>query len=158
MGKTFQYLLVSLFSGLVFLIPVYFIAKSQSQQLQCGVKGTMHVSKPTPHAAGERLFKNSCASCHKLNAKLIGPALSGVEQRWIDAAEYQGISGREWLKRFIRNWQDPVEAGNPYALQIVWFDGSAMTQFPQLSIDDIDSILSYIQSPPVGPVYLPVYD
>ena len=31
--------------------------------------------------AGKKLFKANCASCHKLDKKLIGPALGEVTQR-----------------------------------------------------------------------------
>ncbi len=100
--------------------------------------------------AGEKLYKSNCASCHKLNAKLIGPALEGVEGRWVDGAEHEGIDGREWLKRWIKNWQDPVNAGNPYAVSMQNFDGSAMTQFPALQDADIENILAYIAHGPIG--------
>lgn len=100
--------------------------------------------------AGQKLFKSNCASCHKLDAKLIGPALSGVEQRWNDAGEHAGVSGRDWLKRWIKNWQDPVNAGMPYAVTMQSYDGSAMTQFPALSDGDLEAILAYIANP-VGP-------
>ncbi|CAN5430123.1 c-type cytochrome [soil metagenome] len=97
--------------------------------------------------AGQKLFKSNCASCHKLDGKLIGPALSGAEQRWAEGAEHAGVSGRDWMKRWIKNWQDPVNAGNPYAVSMQAFDGSAMTQFPQLQDADIENILAYIANP-----------
>lgn len=102
--------------------------------------------------AGEKLFKSNCASCHKLNAKLIGPALEGVEARWTNEAEHNGISGRDWLKRWIKNWQDPVNAGNPYAMSMEGYDPSAMTQFPALQDADLENILAYIANPPAPKV------
>jgi cytochrome c2 len=33
------------------------------------------------HKRGKGLFKSLCASCHKLDKKLVGPALGGVEER-----------------------------------------------------------------------------
>lgn len=93
---------------------------------------------------GKRLFTSLCASCHKLDAKLIGPALMNVEHRWSKLPYYQGISGREWLKRWIRNWQDPVNAGHPYSVSQQNFDASAMTQFPQLTDNDLESLLMYM--------------
>ena len=35
----------------------------------------------TPEEKGEKLFKQNCTSCHALNKKVVGPALSGVEGR-----------------------------------------------------------------------------
>lgn len=98
--------------------------------------------------AGEKTFKSLCASCHKLDTKLIGPALTGVEGRWVDGADHNGTSGRDWLKRWIKNWQDPVNAGNPYAVSMQDFDKSVMTQFPQLQDADLENILAYIANPP----------
>ena len=31
---------------------------------------------------GKKLFKANCAACHKIDKKLVGPALAGVEERW----------------------------------------------------------------------------
>jgi mono/diheme cytochrome c family protein len=101
--------------------------------------------------AGEKLFKANCASCHKLNAKLVGPALEGVEKRWTDGGEHAGVSGRDWLKRWIKNWQDPVNAGNPYAVAMQNYDASAMTQFPALQDVDLENLLAYILTPPAPP-------
>lgn len=98
---------------------------------------------------GEKLYKSNCASCHKLDAKLIGPALRGMEQRWVDAGEHAGVSGRDWLKRWIKNWQDPVKAGMPYAIAMESYDASAMQAFPQLTDENLEAILAYVANPPV---------
>ncbi len=100
--------------------------------------------------SGQGLFKSNCASCHKLNEKLTGPALTGVVERWESGAKHQGIDGKVWLHRWIKNWQDPVAAGNPYALKIQNYDPSVMNQFPQLTDAQIDDILAYVQNPPVS--------
>ena len=151
MGKTKQYALASLLIGSIYLLVVTWFPLKIDQTFYCGVKDVQpnygwcgNAVLDADGIQAQRLFKSNCASCHKLNAQLIGPALDGVEQRWIDAGNYKGISGREWLKRFICNWKDPVEAGHPYALQIVEFDEIAMTQFSHLSDEDIELILKYI--------------
>lgn len=152
MGKTKQYAIASTLLGLMYLILVIwlpirfesgFLFGNEDVQPNYGWCGT---AMQDQSSAGAKIFKANCASCHKLNAKLIGPALYGVEQRWVDAGNYQGVSGREWLKRFIHNWKDPVEAGHPYAMKIIEYDASAMTIFPILSMDDVDSLLIYINS------------
>lgn len=151
MNRTFQYAAISLFLGLMCYLFWYYLITGadgvSDNNTSSSQTNTMQVRKPNEHLLGAKLFKANCASCHKLNAKLIGPALADVEQRWTEAGEYNGVSGREWLKRYIRNWQDPVNAGYPYAIEIINYDMSAMTQFPQLSMDDIDSILLYIDAP-----------
>ena len=50
-------------------------------------------------AAGKQLFNTNCASCHKLDRKMTGPALRNVEAR---LAEDEGLD-REWLYKWIRN-------------------------------------------------------
>ena len=40
---------------------------------------------------GRKLFRSLCASCHKLDKKLVGPALGGVEER----------RENSWLKSWI---------------------------------------------------------
>ncbi len=99
--------------------------------------------------AGKGLYKSNCASCHKLNEKMTGPALTGVVERWESGAKHNGIDGKVWLNRWIKNWQDPVGAGNPYAMKMKDYDPSAMNQFPTLTDAQIDDILAYIQNPPV---------
>ena len=97
--------------------------------------------------AGKKLFTQQCGACHKLNAKMIGPALGGVVERWDEAGEYEGVAGTQWLRRWIKNWQDPVNAGYPYAVNMQNYDASAMNAFPTLADADIDKILTYIQNP-----------
>jgi len=93
-------------------------------------------------AKGESLFKANCASCHKLNQKLIGPALTGVVDK------YDGDI--DWLKAWIRNNQQLVKAGDARALAIYnEYDKKAMNIFPNFTDEDIESILEYIENPPV---------
>lgn len=50
-------------------------------------------------AAGEKLFKINCASCHKVtDQKLVGPGLKGVAARVPQPAE-------QWLIKWIKNCQ-----------------------------------------------------
>lgn len=101
--------------------------------------------------AGEKLFKQQCGACHLVEGKLVGPGLGGVLTRWEEAGEYQGVSGKEWLYRWIKNWQDPVNAGYPYALEMQDYDASAMSAFPTLADSDIEKILTYVMDPSLVP-------
>ena len=89
---------------------------------------------------GKSLFNANCASCHKLNKKMTGPALANVEARLY---EEEGLD-REWLNAWIRNSAALIKAGDPYAVKI-WneYNQTAMTAFPQLSDQDISDILAY---------------
>lgn len=91
-------------------------------------------------AAGEQLYKGNCASCHKVHAKLIGPALAGVTEKYES----------EWLYKWIKNSQAFIKTGDERANAIYnEYNQSVMTAFPTLSNADIDNILGYINTVPV---------
>lgn len=103
---------------------------------------------------GRSLFNSNCASCHKLDKKMTGPALRNVEQR---LAEEEGLD-RKWLNAWIRNSAALIKAGDAYAVKIYnEYNQTAMTAFPQLSDQDISDILAYtaqekvVSLPPPGP-------
>ena len=83
---------------------------------------------------GRKLFKQLCASCHKLDKKLIGPALGGVEER----------RENEWLIAWIKNNAELRATGDRDAIAIFEeYNGSVMSAFPQLSDQQINDILYY---------------
>lgn len=90
---------------------------------------------------GSQLFKNKCASCHAKNmkAKLTGPALSGVENRW---------DNRENLFSWIRNSQAYAQTNDDeYVRQLlVEYDNKPMPPFSNLTDEEIEAILIYIKS------------
>lgn len=97
---------------------------------------------------GKSLYNANCAACHKLDAKMTGPALRNVEQR---LAETEGLD-RKWLTDWIHNSAGMVKAGDPYAVKIFnEYNGTAMTAFPQLSDQDISDILAYTAEEPPAP-------
>ncbi|AUC85405.1 cytochrome C [Polaribacter sp. ALD11] len=81
---------------------------------------------------GKKLFKSLCASCHKLDKKLVGPALGGVEER----------RENSWLKSWIKNNAEfqKVDADAAEAAQ---YSATAMNAFPQLTDKNIDDVLYY---------------
>ncbi|QNM85490.1 c-type cytochrome [Polaribacter pectinis] len=83
---------------------------------------------------GKKLFKSLCASCHKLDKKLVGPALGKVEERREHA----------WLQSWIKNNAELRASGDRDAIEIFdEYKGSPMTAFPQLTDKNIDDILYY---------------
>src|SRR5690606_17738128 len=97
---------------------------------------------------GKALFNTNCAACHKLDAKMTGPALRNVEQRLSDE---QGLD-RAWLTAWIRNSAGLIKSGDAYANKIYnEYSKSPMTAFPQLSDQDISDILAYTAAEPTKP-------
>ncbi len=83
---------------------------------------------------GKKLFKSNCASCHKLDRKLVGPALTGVTDKYSE----------EWLLAWIRNNAELRASGDADAIAIFEeYNGSVMSAFPALSDQDIFDILQY---------------
>tara|TARA_B110000879_G_scaffold20496_1_gene25572 strand:+ start:33 stop:1334 length:1302 start_codon:yes stop_codon:yes gene_type:complete len=81
---------------------------------------------------GRKLFRSLCASCHKLDKKLVGPALGGVEER----------RENSWLKSWIKN-NAKFQKVNAEAAEAALYSTSAMNAFPQLTDTNIDDILYY---------------
>ena len=93
-------------------------------------------------AAGKALFNAQCAACHKLDAKMTGPALRGVGDKY----------EKEWLYKWIRNSADLIKSGDERANKVFnEFNKSPMTAFPQLSNADIDNIIAYTMEPVPAP-------
>ena len=90
---------------------------------------------------GEKLFKGNCASCHKIDKRLIGPALVGVEDRW---------ESQENLYAWIKNSQDYLKknSDDSYASDLFAEYKTVMTAMP-LSDLEIASVLEYVKNPPV---------
>ena len=88
--------------------------------------------------AGKTLFRNYCAQCHdKTMVKdMTGPALAGAQERWGDD---------EALYGWIRNSAAMIASGYPRAVKLYsdW-DASNMTAFPDLTDDQVGSLLAYV--------------
>ncbi|PKV65932.1 quinol:cytochrome c oxidoreductase pentaheme cytochrome subunit [Polaribacter sp. Hel1_33_96] len=81
---------------------------------------------------GRKLFRSLCASCHKLDKKLVGPALGAVEER----------RENDWLKAWIKNNAE-FQKVNAEAYEAAQYSATAMNAFPQLTDKNIDDILYY---------------
>ncbi len=97
--------------------------------------------------AGKSLFNANCAACHKLDKKLVGPALGKISER----------RELEWLKAWIKDNNALRASGDADAIAIYEeYKGSPMTAFPQLSDADIVNIVSYLDADPVKKAGAPV--
>ena len=84
--------------------------------------------------SGEQIYKTNCAQCHMKGEGFIAPSLEGVEKRW---------ANKQSLYDFIKNSQEVIQK-NDYAkaLFLKW-NQTPMQPFPNLSSQEIDSILAY---------------
>jgi len=88
---------------------------------------------------GKGLYNANCAACHKLDKKLIGPALEGISER----------RTKEWLHAWIKDNNALRASGDADAIAIYEeFNKMPMTAYPQLSDQDIDDILAYTDNKP----------
>lgn len=86
---------------------------------------------------GKSLFRANCAACHKLFKKMTGPKLYGVTDRY----------EKEWLYKWINNSAALIKSGDAQAVALYKeYNQANMNSFPNLSTEDIDAILDYIES------------
>ena len=87
------------------------------------------------YGAGEKLFKGNCASCHKMDSKLIGPPLQNVVLE----------QGEEWTKKWIYNNQELRDAGDAHAIAIFEeYNKMVMPAYTYLSDDDLTNLTAFI--------------
>ncbi|MEM1357526.1 MAG: cytochrome c [Bacteroidota bacterium] len=96
---------------------------------------------------GKQLWNaNGCGACHNKSMKddATGPALAGVEERWEDYP-------REDLYAWIRNSPKLIASGHERATEIYreW-NRAAMNLYPNLTDEDIEALLSYIDAQYTG--------
>jgi len=83
---------------------------------------------------GEEIFKLKCTACHKIESKLIGPALNGITKRRNPA----------WIMNMILDPQGMIEK-NPIAKKLVQeYNGAVMTN-QGLSQEEARSILEFFR-------------
>lgn len=110
--------------------------QTQQQDFVCGTVPELGSYNPMNGPDGKLLFNANCASCHKIDQKLTGPALQGVEDRWPD---------KKKLYAWIRDSDSILQSGDKYAKRLFKeFDGIKMNKFPGLADDEIEAILRYV--------------
>lgn len=87
------------------------------------------------YAKGKQLFNTHCAACHKMDKKLVGPALNDIVAR----------QGEEWTKSWIYNNNALRASGDEYAIQI-WeeYNKAAMPGYQFLKDDELNDIVEYL--------------
>ncbi|MBS1524210.1 MAG: c-type cytochrome, partial [Bacteroidetes bacterium] len=89
-------------------------------------------------AKGEAIFKAKCTTCHKIDSRLIGPALG---------PQLTSETDDKWLTKWIQNNQALIAAKDPKALKIYnEYNQAGMTVFGDLSDADVTNIITYVRS------------
>ena len=79
---------------------------------------------------------SNCASCHNPLKDATGPALQNIDKTF---------PTKEWGYNWVHNSAAVIASGDKTAVDIYnKFNKTAMTPFPQLSTDEIDAILKYV--------------
>ncbi|MGM0635540.1 MAG: c-type cytochrome [Bacteroidota bacterium] len=87
---------------------------------------------------GKELFNSLCAACHKPYKKAVGPALHGVSDR----------HDMEWIYKWTKNSKELIDSGDSEAVKIYEeYNRQAMPAFPQLSEQDVEDIVAYVEQP-----------
>lgn len=87
---------------------------------------------------GKALFQSNCASCHNPLKDATGPALKNIDKTF---------PTKDWVYGWVHNSSAVIASGDKYANDIYnKFGKTQMTAFPQLSKDDIDAILKYVDN------------
>ena len=83
---------------------------------------------------GEKVFKANCASCHKPDKDMTGPALKSAKARW---------DGKGDIHLWVKNSQAFIKSGNEHAKEL--FEGHNKIVMPPQSVsnEEIDAILYF---------------
>ncbi len=86
-------------------------------------------------AKGQVLFSQNCTSCHQIKTDGIGPRLSGITS----------ITSAAWVKKFIKNSQDVIAAGDERATQVfLKYKKVIMPSYSHLQEAEINAIVDYL--------------
>ena len=119
---------------LIFVIVLISCAENKQPKVSNNTKNT-NIADDTTYEAGKNLFITNCASCHRLQYELTGPALAQVEDRW---------KSKNLLYEYIKNSQ-LVIAKDAYAKALFnKYNKVEMTQFTWMTNEQIEQVLHYI--------------
>lgn len=85
--------------------------------------------------AGEKVFKQNCAACHKMDKKVVGPALQNVV----------ADQGAEWVYEWVKNNQALRESGDSHANEVYdEFNGAVMPAYEWLGDESLNDVVQYL--------------
>lgn len=126
------------FSLLLFSLSLFFLSTASLAQVTDIPTEGARISE------GETIFNGNCKSCHRVEKKLVGPALKNV---------YDRVPSNEWLVNFIHNSQKVIASGDEYA-NALWdeYKPTQMTSFTSLTEEQIMSVMAYVKYQTENPV------
>ena len=97
---------------------------------------TLNARTP-PEEEGKTIFVSRCASCHNVNKTVVGPALSGVDDR----------RSMDWIVNFVQSSQTLVKKGDKDAVDLFKkFNNIPMPDHLDLTHDNIKNVVAFIKS------------
>ena len=85
--------------------------------------------------AGEKVFKQNCAACHKMDKKVVGPALQNVV----------ADQGAEWVYAWVKNNQALRESGDAHANEVYnEFNQGVMPAYEWLGEESLNDVVQYL--------------
>ena len=89
-------------------------------------------------AKGEAIFKSKCTACHKIDQRVVGPALGPTLASETDD---------KWVTKWIQNNQALIAAKDPKALKIYnEYNQASMTVFADLTDADAANVIAYART------------
>jgi len=89
-------------------------------------------------AKGKAIFDAKCTACHKVESRVIGPALG---------TQLESETDDKWLTKWIQNNQALIAAKDPKALKIFnEYNQSNMTVFSDLSDADVANVIAFVRA------------
>ena len=101
----------------------------------CGVvddRDLTEMSYPDP----PDIFKARCAACHYYAKNATGPPLKGFMQK---------APSEEWFKKFIRNQDDLIKAGDSLAIAIQEHRISKGMHYHNITDAELEDLMEYLQ-------------
>ena len=97
---------------------------------------TVLKSTALPLDEGKNIFTARCMACHKIDKDFAGPALVNLDQRHTT----------DWIIKFVHSSQTVIKSGDISAIALFSkFNGTIMPDHPDLTNDNIKSIIEYIK-------------
>ena len=85
---------------------------------------------------GEKIFKQNCTACHKMDKKVVGPALQNVVEE----------QGADWVYSWVKNNQTLRESGDSHANEVYEeYNQSVMPAYEYLGDDGLNNVVEYLK-------------